>query len=311
MAMSQVLAVHAAAIVELGRSRAPHARRCAFGDRFEAGGCLARGLDRRPQLVRRQGSRKVGVHDCAGMNREGPDADAAPRVSKGQREQRVCRLRLPICDPFVAWPADEVRIFEIDSAARVSPRGQGYHARASRGDERRPQARGELEMAEVVVASCDSNRARRATVGTAMIPRCFRRMCTGFTAGQHARRERVDRRRVGEVERSISKWRPRRAPPLPLPASAPPTRTRAPALASARVVSSPTPADPPVMTTRRPSSRRSPSTSLAVVRGPKPEPSGVCRCHASLRRVETRRHCRGRTPRRCAVVCRSDRRQRW
>src|SRR5882762_1870023 len=127
-----VLAVHAAAIVELSRSRAPHARRCAFGDRFEAGGHLARGFDRCPHLVRRQGFRKPGFDDCAWMNREGADAGRRAARIEGQREQRVCRLRLPVCDPFVVWPADEVRIFEIDPAARVSARGQGYDARLAR-----------------------------------------------------------------------------------------------------------------------------------------------------------------------------------
>src|SRR6267142_3584523 len=44
-----VLAVHAAAILELRRSRAPHARRRAFAHRLEPGGHLARGLDRCPR----------------------------------------------------------------------------------------------------------------------------------------------------------------------------------------------------------------------------------------------------------------------
>ena len=83
------------------------------------------------------------------MNREGADAGRRAARIEGQREQRVCRLRLPICDPFVVWLADEVRIFEIDRAARVSARGEGYDARASR--ER----------------------------GTAMIPALFRSTCTG------------------------------------------------------------------------------------------------------------------------------------
>ncbi len=83
------------------------------------------------------------------MNREGADAGRRAARIEGQREQRVCRLRLPVCDPFVVGPADEVRIFEIDRAARVSARGEGYDARASR--ER----------------------------GTAMIPALFRSTCTG------------------------------------------------------------------------------------------------------------------------------------
>src|SRR6266481_3600468 len=78
-----VLAVHAAAIVELSRSRAPHARRCALGDRFEAGGYLTRGLDRRLQLVRRQGSRHLshGRRMKCGSSRSTP-LRACPREDR-------------------------------------------------------------------------------------------------------------------------------------------------------------------------------------------------------------------------------------
>src|SRR4051794_11972716 len=84
------------------------------------------------------------------MDREAANAGLRAARVEGDGEQRVCGFRLRVCDPLVVGPAQEVRIFEIARAAGVCARGQGYDPRAPGGDEGRPQASRELEMAQVV-----------------------------------------------------------------------------------------------------------------------------------------------------------------
>jgi len=117
-------------------------------------------------------------------------------------------------------------IFEIDRA-RVSPRDRLPRARLA-GDER-GTSRGELEMAEVVGRSLDSNARRSRDSGT-HDPR-VQEMCTDHAASMRAGTRRSEPGR--EVERVDSKLGPG-APPL-LAASAR-RRGQAPALAGARVV---------------------------------------------------------------------------
>src|SRR5438874_12463203 len=73
----------------------------------------------------------------------------AARIQR-EREEGVRGLRLPVRDPLVVRTALEVRVLEVDSSIRVPSRRQSDDARAVRLAQRRPEARSELEVAEVV-----------------------------------------------------------------------------------------------------------------------------------------------------------------
>ena len=196
-----------------------------------------------------------------GWSREGAHARAAEPAVELHGVEHVRALRLAVGGPLVVGPPLEVDVLEHDGREAVAVRAHVHDARRRARAERRREEPGQQEVAEVVRRELElvalGGARQRAGHDARVVHEELERHAAREEAlgeGAHARGrrevERLDVERAARpAERSADA---RRAPPRPSRASRQAIVTSAPADASARAVSSPSPPEPPVTTARRP-----------------------------------------------------------
>jgi len=188
-----------------------------------------------------EGSKEIGHHGSR-VDGEGTDAMRLAARIERQGEQGVRRLRLSVRFPLVVGASLELRILEVDPRAAVPARRQRHHPGAIRLAQRWPESRRELEVADVIRRELRLEPARIAYERRRHDSRVVHEHVERPARRHEACGERIDRRRVEEIDVSSSmRAMPARAARAVSSVRAP-TITVAPASVSARVVSIPIPA---------------------------------------------------------------------
>ena len=139
--------------------------------------------------------------DAARVHGEGAHAAPAAERVEVQGEQGVDRLGLRVGGPLVVVAAHEVRIGEVEPAARMSAGRERHHAGLARGHEQRPEPRRQLEVAEMVGGELALVAARIPGQRTGHDGGVVHEQIERPGGGGAGRGKRVDRRRQRQIER--------------------------------------------------------------------------------------------------------------